>query len=95
MPLVAHDRAGFGGALVSNGLCVLFASLWGFRMGARWLWAALAVAGAAGFVAAVGVHAAVGYLDPLHVGPAVLGSVVFAVGLGLSFPYLWNRRSAQ
>jgi dihydroorotate dehydrogenase len=48
----------------------------------------VAISGAAGFVAAVGVHAAVGYLDLLHVGPAVLGSVVFAVGLGLTFPYL-------
>src|SRR6185437_7156353 len=33
LPLVAHDRAGFGGALVSDGICVLLASLWGFRRG--------------------------------------------------------------
>jgi dihydroorotate dehydrogenase len=60
LPLVAHDRAGFGGALVSDGLGVLLASLWGYRAGARWLWWTLAGAGAPGFIAGIGVHAAVG-----------------------------------
>ena len=38
LPLVAHDRAGFGGALVAEGLAVLLIALWGYRPGARWLW---------------------------------------------------------
>jgi hypothetical protein len=28
LPLIAHDRAGFGGALVSDGIAVLLAGLW-------------------------------------------------------------------
>src|SRR2546423_786879 len=33
VPLVAHDRAGFGGALVSDGVAFLLAALWGIRRG--------------------------------------------------------------
>ena len=45
MPLVAHDRAGFGGALVSDGIGVVLTSMWGFRAGARWVWWTLLGAG--------------------------------------------------
>jgi len=48
LPLIAHDRAGFGGALVADGLAVLALALWGFRRGARWPWTALLVAGVPG-----------------------------------------------
>jgi PAS domain S-box-containing protein len=34
VPLIAHDRAGFGGALVSDGVAFLLAALWGIRRGA-------------------------------------------------------------
>ena len=53
LPLVAHDRAGFGGALVSDGIGVLLISLWGFRAGARWVWWTLFGAGLPGFAAAL------------------------------------------
>ena len=43
VPLIAHDRAGLGGALAANGLGVLLAALWGYRPGARWLWWTLGV----------------------------------------------------
>jgi hypothetical protein len=79
LPLIAHDRAGFGGALVSFGIamfgCVRYARP------SRALWQALALAGLAGFSTAVGVHPAIGYLSLTHLGPAVLGGVVFAAGL--------------
>ena len=88
LPLVAHDRAGFGGALVSDGIGVLLTSMWGFRAGARWVWWTLLSAGVAGFAAALGVHVAVGYLDALHLAPAIAGAILFIVALFLTYPYL-------
>lgn len=82
VPLIAHDRSGFGGGLATTGLTVL-ACVWCGRA-SRSRWDALAIAGTAGFGAAVGVHGLVGYLDLTHVGPAVLGAVLFAAGLGLT-----------
>lgn len=43
----------------------------------------LAIAGLAGFGAAIGVHGLVGSLDLTHVGPAILGASIFAAGLAL------------
>jgi hypothetical protein len=81
VPLIAHDRAGFGGALVSLGV-VMFASVWCARP-SRALWQSLTIAGIAGFGTAVGVHPAIGYMSLSHLGPAVLGCLVFAAGLAL------------
>lgn len=82
IPLIAHDRAGFGGALVSFGVamfaCVRYAHV------SRTLWRVLAISGVAGFATAVGVHPVIGYVSLTHLGPAVIGCVVFAAGLGLS-----------
>jgi len=82
MPLIAHDRAGFGGALASFGLA-MFASV-RYGRSSLALWHALAIAGIAGFAAAIGVHPAVGYLSFTHLAPAVLGSFVYAGGLALA-----------
>jgi hypothetical protein len=83
VPLIAHDRAGFGGALLSFGIA-MFACL-RYARPSRALWQALATAGAAGFGTAVGVHPAVGYLSVTHLAPAMLGCAVFAAGLALTF----------
>jgi hypothetical protein len=82
VPLIAHDRAGFGGGLATTGLTVL-ACVWCGRP-SRSLWETLALAGLVGFGAAIGVHGPVGYLDAQHVGPAILGAFVFVLGLLLS-----------
>ena len=84
VPLIAHDRAGFGGGILSAGLTVAACAL--FASPARSLWQALAGAGAAGFGAAIGVHPAVGYTDWFHLAPAMAGSVLFVVGLALEAP---------
>lgn len=84
VPLIAHDRAGFGGGLATTGLTVL-GCVWCGRP-SRSLWDALLVAGVAGFGAAVGVHALIGYLDVSHVGPAIIGTGFFLVGIVLSRP---------
>jgi dihydroorotate dehydrogenase len=88
VPLIAHDRASLGGALVANGLGVLLAALWGYRPGARWLWWTLFGSGVPGFVAAVGTHFAVGYTDVWHLGPALTGMAMYAAALVWSAPVL-------
>jgi hypothetical protein len=84
VPLVAHDRAGFGGALFANAVAVLLAALWGFRPDARWLWWTLLLAGLPGFGATIGIHYVVGYTDPLHIAPVWLAALLYLLGLGFT-----------
>ena len=81
VPLIAHDRAGFGGALFSCGIA-MFLSVWCARP-SRSLWQALAIAGTAGFSTAIGVHPVIGYNSATHLAPAVAGALLFAAGLAL------------
>jgi dihydroorotate dehydrogenase len=90
VPLVAHDRAGFGGALVSDGVAFLLAALWGIRRGARWIWWTLLLAGLPGFVATIGIHLAVGYDNPVHLAPVGLALTLWTVGLGLCHASCWD-----
>jgi MFS family permease len=83
VPLIAHDRAGFGGGICSCGITVLFCVWCGTP--ARSLWQVLCVAGVVGFAAAIGVHPMVGYNDLSHLGPAIAGACVFLCGLFLTF----------
>jgi dihydroorotate dehydrogenase len=88
LPLIAHDRVGFGGNLISTGASVLLLSLWGFRQGERWVWWTLALGGLPGFIAGIGIHLSVGYLNLLHLMPALVALVLFVFGLIFTFPYL-------
>lgn len=88
VPLIAHDRAGFGGALVCNGLTVLLLALWGYRQGARWLWWAMGLSGFAAYAAALWTHLAVGYVDQIHLLPVYVGVGVLGLALALSYRYL-------
>jgi hypothetical protein len=88
VPVVAHDRATFGGMLLASGWVFLLPALWGFRNGSAWLWWTLLIAGAAAYTAAIGVHYAVGYTDAMHLLPAFTGLALFSAGLGLSHTYL-------
>ena len=83
VPLIAHDRAGFGGGLCCVGLTVL-ACVWCARP-SRSLWQVLALSGTVGFGTAIVVHPLIGYTDATHVAPAVAGLVLFWVGLALTF----------
>jgi hypothetical protein len=79
VPLIAHDRAGFGGGLASCGLAVLLI-LWKASP-ARALWQALLVSGLMGFGCAIGVHYPMGYLSFSHLAPAWAGAAIYAVGI--------------
>src|SRR5262249_55540723 len=95
VPLVAHDRATFGGMILAAGWAFLLPALWGFRNGSAWLWWTLLSAGLAAYTAAIGVHFVVGYTDWMHLLPACTGLGLFALGMGLSYSYLCGtgRRS--
>jgi hypothetical protein len=93
VPLVAHDRASFGGMLVTCGLATLLPALWGFRCGRRWLWAALIGAGSVAYVATIAVHLAVGYTNAWHLAPAYSGFALLLLAGALSYPYLAARSS--
>jgi hypothetical protein len=85
VPLIAHDRSGFGGALCSTGAAILPIALYGLRRGAEALWWALLTAGVAGFGAAIGIHFVVGYTVATHLLPAIAGGVSFAVAILLLY----------
>lgn len=83
VPLIAHDRAGFGGGLVTTGALVLICT-W-FSPPTRAFWQALILAGAVGFGCAIGVHYVEGYTDPLHLAPAWAGAILFVVSAFTEF----------
>lgn len=92
LPLIAHDRVGFGTALVCNGITVLLMSLWGYRRGAHWLWWALALAGIPSYAGAFGTHLGVGYVDLWHLTPPLAGLAVLVAALVCSYPYLMTTK---
>jgi hypothetical protein len=89
VPLIAHDRAGFGGALASCGLAATLCVWYGRP--SRSLWQVLVLAGVAGFGPAIGVHFWIGYTDPIHLAPAVIGAALYGVGLAMTFRPMGSR----
>jgi hypothetical protein len=79
VPLMAHDRAGFGGGVCATGVTTVLC-LWCARP-SRTLWQVLLFAWLALAGSAIGVHFAIGYTSPSHVGPAILGATLFGIGL--------------
>jgi hypothetical protein len=84
VPLIAHDRAGFGGALCCTGILVGF-TVWCARP-SRSLWQVLCLAGLTGFGTAILIHPMVGYLSFSHLAPAVVVALIFLTGLALCYP---------
>lgn len=93
IPLIAHDRAGFGGALVAVGLLLLLLSLWGFREGEKWVWWTFLVGGLPGFAAGIGTHYKIGYVDWWHLLPAFVALVFYVAGLLFSYGFLCRKVS--
>jgi hypothetical protein len=84
VPLMAHDRAGFGGAVFTLGLTAFFC-LWCTPM-TRALWEAMLVSGGVALAAAIGVHGFVGYTDLWHLAPALAAAASMIIGLALTSP---------
>jgi len=72
VPLIAHDRAGFGGAAFTTGFTAL-GCVWYSRT-TRALWETTFLAGTVSLTAAIGIHFVVGYANPWHLAPAVTGA---------------------
>ncbi len=88
VPLLAHDRAGFGGGVLTLGLTTMLC-LWCAPL-SRHLHQAVALAGLGSLTAALGVHFAVGYTDPWHLLPAGVAFTSLVAGLAVSHPGTGN-----
>jgi hypothetical protein len=91
VPLIAHDRAGFGGAVFTTGLTA-FGCLWYART-TRALWQAMLIAGMVSLTAAIGIHLAVGYVDVWHLAPPMAAAGSLLSGLALTFSTAYAPRS--
>jgi hypothetical protein len=94
LPFIAHDRAGFGGALMAAALAIALLSIWGWRRGERWVWWTLALAAVVGFGPAIVVHLCIRYTSFEHLAPVYFGIGLTAAALILARPYLCTTCAA-
>lgn len=80
VPLIAHDRAGFGGGLATIGVLLTVCAV--YARPSRSFHEAVAISGLAGFGCALGTHFVEGYVNPIHLAPAFAGAALFAGSLG-------------
>ncbi len=88
LSFIAHDRAGFGGALIAAATAITLLSAWGWRRGESWVWWSLAGAAITGFLPAVVVHGTIHYTDFGHLLPVYIGIGLTVTALILARPYL-------
>lgn len=79
VPLIAHDRAGFGGGLATVGALLLMCA-W-FARPSRGFNHAVIGAGVTGFGCAIGTHFVEGYVNPVHIAPAFAGAGLFLLSV--------------
>jgi hypothetical protein len=79
VPLIAHDRAGFGGGLTTAGLLVSLCA-W-YARPSRSFYQAVLMAGLAGFGCAIVVHYLAGYTNVVHLAPAFAGAAMFTASM--------------
>ncbi|GEN52511.1 dihydroorotate dehydrogenase [Halobacillus faecis] len=91
IPVIAHDRAGFGSALFSVGSLVLMSALWGYHQGKRWFWWMFLIGGIPAFAAGIFVHVMIGYTTFIHLLPAYIALFFYVAGLVLSYRFLMNK----
>ncbi|WP_345840760.1 hypothetical protein [Bacillus sp. P14.5] len=87
IPVIAHDRAGFGSALLSVGLLVLLLALWGFQQGNKWMWRTFLFGGMPAFITGIYVHFAIGYTSFIHLLPAYFAIVLYLGGLVMTYRF--------
>ena len=80
VPLIAHDRAGFGGGLATIGVVLTMCAI--YARPTRSFHEAVAIAGIGGFGCAIGAHFVEGYVNPIHLAPAFAGAALFGGSLG-------------
>lgn len=82
-PLIAHDRAAFGGGLATIGLLYFFIMRCSDAIIS--LWQILALSLAVGFSTAIGVHYLIGYTSVTHLLPAYFGVITSIAGLVMTY----------
>jgi MFS family permease len=92
VPLIAHDRAGFGGGLATIGVLLTICAV--YSRPSRSFHEAVAIAGVAGFGCALGTHYVEGYVNPIHLAPAFAGAVLFGVSIGCEIIGSRTRKSS-
>lgn len=85
LPIMAHDRAGFGGGMVAIGILFAATACCGLRPNATGAWRALAAAGLIYYLPTLAVHLAIGYTSFVHLLP-VYGGLTVLIGTLLA---LW------
>jgi hypothetical protein len=85
VPLIAHDRACFGGGIATIGLVIFFTVRRATEL--RSMWEVLFIAINIGFLAALGIHFYIGYVNLLHIAPAIAGYATALLGLALSYKH--------
>ncbi|MBW3606244.1 MAG: hypothetical protein KY460_15345 [Actinobacteria bacterium] len=78
IPLIAHDRVGFAGAVVTGGVLIGVAAWWGEGPAVR---QAIGIAGLVAFGSSLAIHLTVGYTDLLHLAPNLVGPVALGAGM--------------
>ncbi|MDQ1143691.1 dihydroorotate dehydrogenase [Bacillus sp. SORGH_AS 510] len=91
IPVIAHDRAGFGSALLSVGLLVLMLALWGIREGERWVWWTFTLGAIPAFLSGLVTHFVISYTDFVHLLPAYFAVVLYLIGVIGTAPYLSKK----
>jgi hypothetical protein len=92
VPLIAHDRAGFGGAVFTTGLTAL-GCVW-FSRTNRALWESMLLAGVASLTTAIGIHLHVGYVNAWHLAPPIAAAASLLAGLALTFTTAYRTNEA-
>lgn len=90
VPVVAHDRASFGGMLMATGVVVLLSALWGWRRGRRWLWWSLTATGTVAYTTTILIHWWVGYTSLVHLLPAYGGLLLLWLAMLLSRGWMFE-----
>jgi MFS family permease len=88
-PLIAHDRAAFGGGLATIGLLYFFI----IRRSDPTinLWQILLLSLTVGFSTAIGVHFFIGYTSFTHLLPAYFGAATSAIGLTFTYSGMHSK----
>jgi dihydroorotate dehydrogenase len=91
LPAIGHDRAGFGCALITIGIAVLYMALHGFRQGQGWVWWSLLISGSVALLSTLGIHGFIGYTSSFHLTPVYIGAALWVSGLWFSYRFLCDR----
>lgn len=91
IPVIAHDRVGFGSVLITIGLLVFMIALWGYRRGEQWVWNTLTIGAIPAFATGIGTHFYIGYTTFIHLLPVYILVVLYMAGLVLSYSYLKHK----